>query len=161
MSLHDFKHIDGDVSHDHTLTLHDCIADRVCDSDGMLRFFLPDGIWITPHHKENPLGKTVRTDAAVVDFRAEDLKEITVQVFTRRRFRKTKVDFWAMKDLMDAINHKGWELEFIYQYRATFEQLWTCSLRSRKKPYYRKCQIHLPRTEATFYWNDLLPDREW
>lgn len=161
MSIHDFKHTEPDASHDHTLTLHDCVADRVCYCDGVLRFFLSDGIWITPHHKDNSLGKTVRTDAAVVDFRAEDPSDITVQVFTRRRFRKTKVDFWEMKDLLNAIERKGCKIEFVYQYRTTFEQLWVCTLRSPKKPYYRECQIHLPGTEATFYWNNLIPDREW
>lgn len=156
-----FIHIDGDACHDQTLTLHDCVAEKVCFLDGFLRFYLPDGLWITPVHDANDLNKTVRTDAAVVDFRIENVDDIIVQVFTRYRFRKTKVEIWEMRDLMNAINKGDCTLEFIYQYRTHFEQMWHCAIRSKRKPYYRECQLHLPETDAVFCWNHLRPEHEW
>ena len=157
-----FKHNDADDSHDKVLTLHDCIAEKVSYTDGVLRFFLPDGFWITPTHKGNDLGKVVKTDSAVVDFRIANIDDIVVRVFTRNRFtRRTKVEIWEMRDLMESVNSGEYKIEFIYQYRTYFEQMWQCAIHSRKKLYYRECQLHLPDTEAVFRWNELRPDHEW
>ena len=161
MSEVTFKHHETDACHDKTLTLHDCIADKVCFSDNILRFYLPDGFWITPHHKDNELNKTVRTDAAIVDFRIDDIDEIFLRVFTQNVFKKTRAEIWDMHDFIRGINSGKYTIEFIYQYRTYFEQMWQCAIRSKKRPYYRECQLHLPQTEATFHWNDLQPDREW
>ena len=158
----EFKHNDADDSYDKLLTLHDCIAEKVSYTDGVLRFFLSDGLWIAPTHKENILGKVVRTGAAVVDFRIENIDDIIVRVFTRNRFtRNTKVEIWEMRDLMEIINRGKCTIEFIYQYRTHFEQMWHCAIRSKVKPYYRDCHLHLPNTEAVYRWNDLRPDHEW
>lgn len=158
----EFKHNDADDSHDKVLTLHDCIVENVSYTDGVLRFFLPEGLWIAPTHKENILGKVVKTDAAVVDFRIEDIDDIIVRVFTRNRFtRRTKVEIWEMRDLMESVNSGEYKIEFIYQYRTYFEQMWQCAIRSNVKPYYRECQLHLPDTEAVYRWNDLRSDHEW
>ena len=83
MAYENFKHIDPDAFHGKELTLHDCIADKISVEKGSLHFHLPDGFWVTPHHKENASGKTVRTDASTVSFSTEDIDEITVCVFTR------------------------------------------------------------------------------
>ena len=142
--------------------MHDCIVENVSYTDGVLRFFLPEGLWIAPTHKENILGKVVKTDAAVVDFRIEDIDDIIVRVFTRNRFtRRTKVEIWEMRDLMESVNSGEYKIEFIYQYRTYFEQMWQCAIRSNVKPYYRECQLHLPDTDAVYRWNDLRPDHEW
>ena len=161
MSEITFKHHETDDCHGHTLTLHDCIADKVCFSDNILRFYLPDGFWVTPHHKDNELNKIVRTDAAIVDFRIDDIDDIFLRVFTQNVFKKTRAEIWDMRDFIRGINSGKYTIEFIYQYRTYFEQMWQCAIRSKKRPYYRECQLHLPQTEATFHWNDLQPDREW
>ena len=70
-------------------------------------------------------------------------------------------DIWEINKLVSTINNGECSIEFIYQYRTYFEQMWHCVIHSKKKPYYRECQLHLPETEATFFWNDLCPDREW
>lgn len=161
LSTLNFKHNDEDGCHDITLTLHDCVADKIEFADGWLRFYLPDGLWVNPNHEDSPLEKTVRTDAAVVDFKIKDLDDIRVTVFIRNRFRKTRVEFWDMHELMDAVNSGACSLEFFFQYRASFEQMWDCAIRSEKKPYYRDCQLHLPETEAIYRWNNLIPEYEW
>ena len=156
-----FKHNDSDDCHDEVLTLHDCIAEKISFSNGTLRFFLPDGLWICPNHKDSNLDKTVRTDAAVVDFCIEDIDDIIVRVLTRNCFRRTKVEIWDMRDLMESVNSGKCTIEFIYQYRTYFEQMWHCAIRSKVKPYYRECQLHLPDTDAVFRWNGLRTDHEW
>lgn len=159
-----FKHIDPDEYHGKELTLHDCIANKISFESNTLRFYLPDGLWVTPYHKENTYGKTLRTDAAAVSFSAEDMDDITVRVFTKNTWcwsRKTCVENWHMEQLMTAVNSGNCTLEFLTQYRSHYEQLWHCVIHSPKRPYYRECQLYLPAAEATFFWNDLHPDREW
>ena len=72
-----FKHSETDACHDKTLSLHDCVADKVCFSDNTLRFYLPDGFWVTPLHDDNNLNKTVRTDSAIVDFHIDNIDDDT------------------------------------------------------------------------------------
>ena len=71
MVNNNFNHIDPDEFHGKELTLHDCISDKISFKDNILRFYLPDGFWVTPHHENNPSEKVVRTDASVVDFRLQ------------------------------------------------------------------------------------------
>jgi len=159
-----FKHIDPDEYHGKELTLHDCIADKISFQNNNLCFYLPDGFWVTTHHKANLSGKVVRTDASVVDFSINDIDDIILRVFTRYRwlwFRKTSVEIWDMEQLIALVSSGKCTVEFITQYRTYGEQMWHCAIRSNQKPYYRECQLHLPETEATFFWNDLRLDREW
>lgn len=157
----EFKHNDKDGCHDNTLTLHDCVAERVSFSNGILRFYLSDGFWITTQHKENVLDRTVRTDAAVVDFCIKDLDDVTLCVFVRNILGKTKAEIWKMRDLINGINSGEFTIEFLYQYRSYFEQMWHCVIRSDRKPYHRECQLHLPEATAVFRWNNLRPNCEW
>lgn len=155
-----FKHIETDACHDKTLTLHDYYAEKVRYSNTTLRFYLSDGFWITNLHNDNNLNKTVKIDAAIVDFHIDNIEDILLYVFTRNIFKKTSAEIREMHDLIDDINNEKCSIEFIYQYNTYFEQMWRCAIHS-KKPYYRECHFHLPSTEATFYWNNIQPDQEW
>jgi len=161
MTKPEFIHNEDDKCHDNTLTLHDCIADKVDCCDGFLRFHFPQGFWIYSGHAENNTGKTVKTDAAVVDFFIEDLDEIKAHVLTPKLFGTKKEELWEVKDVIDLINGGNCSIEFIYQYRTFFEQMWECAIRSEKKPHYRRCQLHLPKSKAVFRWNNLRNDCVW
>ncbi len=164
MTNDNFKHVDPDAFHDRELTLHDCIAEKISVDKGLLHFYLPDGFWVTPHHKENDSGKTVRTGAATVSFSIEDIEDISVCVFTRDTWfwsRKTHVENWHMEQLIAAVNRGKCTFEFVTQYRSYYEQMWHCVIHSNRKPYYRECQLFLPKTKATFCWNNIRPEREW
>jgi len=159
-----FNHIDPDEFHGKELTLHDCIANNITYKSSTLRFYLPDGFWVTTHHNANLSGKVIRTDASIVAFSIEDIGDIIIRVFTIHRwlwFRKTSVKIWNMEQLIAFVNSGNCTVEFITQYRTDGEQMWNCAIHSNKKPYYRECQLHLPNTAATFYWNNLCLDREW
>lgn len=156
-----FTHNDPDEYHDRELTLHDCIAKKILYKDGILHSYFEDGFWITHNHKENSLGKTVRTDASQADFCIEDINDIDIQVYTKNILKKTTVELWNINDLISAVNSGKCTIEFIYQYRSSFKQLWECALHFKKKPYYRQCQLHLPGANATYRWNNMRADREW
>lgn len=164
MAYERFNHIDPDEFHGKELTLHDCIANNIIYKNNTLRFYLPDGFWVTTHHKANPSEKVVRTDTSAVDFSIKDIGDAMVYVFTRHRwlwFRKISVEIWDMEQFIALVNSGKCTVEFITQYRTYGEQMWHCSIRSSKKPYYRECQLYLPESKATFFWNDLCLDREW
>lgn len=156
-----FTHNDPDHYHGRELTLHDCVAEKILYQDGILHFHFADGFWITPSHEENSLDKTVRTSASQVDFCIDDIKDIDIHVYTRNIFKRTTVEFWDANNLIDAVNSGKCTIEFIYQYRTYFEQMWRCALHFKKRPYYKECQLYIPGANATYRWNNLLPDREW
>ena len=54
-----------------------------------LRFYLPDGFWVTPHHEVNSSEKTVRTDDSVVDFSIEDIDDIKYNINEDLSYDKT------------------------------------------------------------------------
>ena len=164
MTTQTFKNIDPDKFHGKELTLHDCVANEILFENNTLRFHLPDGFLVTPHHKENSSEKVLRTDASAVDFSIEDIDDIMIDVFTRHRwlwFRSTCVVHWHMEQLISKVNSGKCTIEFITQYKSHYEQMWHCAIRSNKKPYYRECHLYLPNTKATFCWNNLCFDREW
>ena len=156
-----FTHNDPDSYHDRELTLHDCEAQKILYKDGVLCFCFADGFWVTPNHEANTLGKTVRTDTSQVKFSIDDINDIDIHVYTQNIFKETIVEYWDANKLIDAVNSGECTIEFIYQYRTYFEQMWRCALRFKKKPYYRECQLYIPGTKATYQWNNLRPDHEW
>lgn len=164
MNFRDFMHNDPDECHDKDLTLHDCIADKISIVNGFLYFYFPNGFWITDSHKDNEYKKTIRTDSSLVEFAVKDTDDILLQVFTSKTFcrlRKSIVENWNVEQLLSTVNSNKCTIEFITQYRSYFEQMWHCIIHSNKKPYYRECQLYLPGTKATFFWNNLRPECEW
>lgn len=156
-----FTHNDPDHYHDEKLLLHDCTAEKILYKDGVLRLYFPEGFWVTPNHEESGLDKTVRTDAAQVDFCVKDINDISIHVYTRTAFKRTMVTYWNAGDLIDAVNSGKCTIEFIYQYRTYFEQMWRCDLCFQKRPYCGECQLHIPGAKATYRWNHLRPECEW
>ena len=164
MTQEKFVHNEPDSFHGKELTLHDCIADKVSFTNNILRFNLPQGLWVTPHHTDNDYNKILRTDAAAVDFAVKDIDDISVRVFTRSKWplsQKIYAEDWHIEQLLVAINNGRCTIEFITQYRSHFEQLWYCVIHSSKKPYYKECHLHLPDADATFHWNNLRQECEW
>ncbi len=164
MIFEKFNHSVPGELHDKELSLHDCISDHVIYEENTLRFCLPEGFWITPGHAENHCGQTVRTDKAAVDFYVEDINDIMLCVFIKKRLgfsKKTVLEYWDMKKFISDVNNGRYSIEFIYQYTSPHEQLWQCIIHSNKNSDYMECQLHIPNTTATFYWNNLRPERKW
>lgn len=155
-----FTHNDPDNYHDSKLTLHDCIADKISFENNVLSFNLPDGFWICPDHEASELSKTVRSDSSRVDFEVvpDEYFQIYMDVFKERRHRKTIVEYWDLDKLMKAVNSGKYQLEFVYQYRTHFEQMWLCYLRDKS---WYNCQLHIPYSTATYRWNNLREDCVW
>lgn len=157
-----FLHNDPDSYHDTKITLHDCIADKISYDNNVLTLNFPDGFWVVDSHEDSNLDVTVRTDSAQVDFEIEpdEFMEIYLDVFIKRKYRKTIVEYWDLEKLMKAVNSGKYQLEFTYQYRTHFEQMWQCMLRY-KGCWYAECQLHIPYSTATYRWNKLREDKVW
>ncbi len=164
MSDIEFIHNDPDSFHDTYLTLHDCVADRIYYNKKVLSFSFPEGFWIFPEHEASNLDNTVRTDSSQADFyinNDENFENVYVEVFSKGIFIKTFVEKWSLNELINAVNSGGYQLEFIYQYRTYFEQMWYCALHYKGKLRYKECYIHIPKAEAVYCWNNLREDCVW
>ena len=157
-----YQHIDESDFH---ITLHDCRADTISLSENTLTFHFSDGFWISSEHAHNHLGQTVRTDPAEVRFRlCEDEMcgdVVKLHVFTEKKHGKAIRKTWNLKKLMKKINSGQYQLEFMYVYKGYLTVLYDCLLWSKKKPWFRECELRIPTEHADFCWNNLLPDRQW
>ncbi len=158
-----YKHNDCESYNNFKLTLHDCRAEKITYNNGILSFYMSDGFGITPNHEASDFANTVRTDAARVDFKVDDILDVSADVFIRKRniIKRTIVEYWDAEDLMEAVNSGRCVIEFIYQYKSFFEQMWRCAIHSTKKLHYAECYLHIPNTEAVYRWNELRPDCVW
>ena len=156
-------------TNDAFLILHDCVAERVLWKDGVLSFGFPEGIWVSPLHEANSLEKTVKTDAAKVDFYLTEGKEtnVTVHVFSKTRFGKELREEWSLDKLIRLVNAGLCKVEFLSQYKADGEQLIVCWLWLKKKPHlkgYRgikECHLTIEQSKAVYCWNNLCANRTW
>lgn len=165
MSDIEFFNNDPDSFHDSKLTLHDCIADKISYNNNFLSFSFPDGFWIFPDHEVNNLDKFVRTDLSQVDFYINNndssFDDVYVEVFSKNIFKKTIVEKWSLDELIKAVNSGDYQLEFVYQYRTYFEQMWYCTFRYKGKWMHNECYLHIPSAEATYRWNNLREECVW
>ena len=145
------------------LSLHDCRADRMELKDGVLSFRFSEGFWVSGDHPENPTGKTVRTDAARVDYVLRDAKgtDVSADVFTRLKYSFDLRRSYNLSAFMEIVNRDGWELEFLYQYPDYWNRIIECVLCLPKKPYWKECQLKLDVSEVIYRWNSLRSDEEW
>lgn len=149
-------------SNDEHISLHDCHATNIQFENGVVKFFFEDGIWISSEYGGNQLGKTVRTDKAMVAFSLEYGDEIDMCLYVfEKKFGMTICDEWPLSKLMEGINSKKYTLEFIYQYKGYHSVVMDCWLCSDKKPYHRDCQLKARVTKVEYYWNNLCEDKEW
>ena len=145
------------------LTLHDCRADRAELKDGVLSFWFPEGFWVTSRHPENSTGKTVRTDAARVDYVLRDARgdDVSVDVFTCLKSPYALRRSYDLRKFMEIVNRPGWVLEFLYQYPDYWNRIIECVLWMPKRPWRKECQLKVDVSEVIYRWNNLRPEEVW
>ena len=87
---------------DKFISLHDCRATGMQLGDRLVSFIFSDGICIGKKHPRNTYGKTLRTDAAQVDFNlpvGTPDENVTCYVFYGRKNGKAVYDKKASKNL--------------------------------------------------------------
>lgn len=146
----------------HFICLHDCCADRILIEKGKISFDFADGFWITPDHKCSNFQEVVKTDSAKVEFFLEEsFEEIIVYIFRKGVFGKTIRETWTIQKLVDFVNNKANQLEFLYHFKQDHESLFQCELHFNKRPFRYECQIEIPVAKIVYKWDNLCPDRTW
>lgn len=145
-----------------TITLHDCRATHMwVDGRDLVVDFL-DGIWLVEDNRQNPYGKTLRTDAAQVRFL--DCKIDSLYVYKEFRFFGrivwTKQIELEPNELIEKTNSGEWKLEFLYEYRGCGGYRFDCWI-WHQKGHPQECQLTLQCTDMECYWNRLRQDRVW
>ncbi|MBP0970045.1 MAG: hypothetical protein J5744_07865 [Oscillospiraceae bacterium] len=92
-------------------SLHDCRADRIEQKDRKLTFFFPGGIANSDLGNDWP-----NTGRAAVQFVLLEEDGICFYLF-RDEDGKTVREQYSVKQLMQKLNSKEWELEFAYRYQ--------------------------------------------
>ena len=90
-----YKHQDTNES---WISLHDSSADKMEFGEGMLHFFFPKGIWILGSHKDNGIGKVVKSGAAEVWYELlypED--DVTVYIYKTKTADKSVRKEWKLR----------------------------------------------------------------
>lgn len=154
-----FLHQDSEETR---FSLHDCRADRVELQDGMLSFFFPEGFWVTAEHPANHTGMIVRTGPGRVDYvlRRDDGDDVSVSVFRKLRWPWSLRTKWELPKLLEVLNKKHWQLEFLYQYPGGWDRIIEGWFWFQKKPWHYECQLKLDVQEVRYCWEELT-DRQW
>ena len=130
-------------------SLHDSRAVFASFENEKLIFCFEDGIYYADYSDDWP-----NTGKAEVEFTIDLARGITVYQFVesdKQTIRK-EID---LKLLIDRINSREWELEFLYRYDGYKEILYKCWIWENESPMTFECELWISTKEDTvFRWND-------
>ncbi len=147
------------------ISLHDCVANGVEFSDGVMSLSLDDGFWMLADSKYNFCGEKVRTDKSKINFIDFEENLSVFYVFKRhylfgKRLCTTRKKL-ELKILFDKINSGEWEIEFNEQYNAFHRVLFFGGVTTKKKIRAFEFQMVIDCEKMEYCWNNICPDRKW
>lgn len=148
---------------DKFISLHECRATGMQVGDRVISFTFEDGICIGKKHPRNTYGKTLRTDAAQVEFNlpvGTPDENVTCYVFFEKKNGKTIRKKFSMEKLMRKINEKGRPLEFLSAYKGGDTVVYECVLWRKKKQSGRECVLVIRNDGTSCRWNELCPEKK-
>ena len=147
---------------DKFISLRDCKATGMTIGERVISFTFADGIFIGKKHPRNTYGKTLRTDAAQVDFNlpvgAPD-ENVTCYVFYEKKNGRAIRRQFPLEKLMARINDCGCPLEILYACKGGDRVIYQCRLARKKKSGSRECLLEIRTDGASFRWNELRPGK--
>ena len=111
-------------------------------------FIFPDGIFFEEYSNDWP-----NTGKAEVEFTIDLLRGITVYQFIEsdKQTIRTELD---IKLLIEKINSKEWELEFLYRYDGYQQILYECWIWENIGTQTYECELWIgTKTDAVFRWD--------
>ena len=150
---------------DETISLHDCVANSVEISDGVLSLSFDDGFWVLPDSKYNSCDATVRTDKSKIEFVDFDEDMSEFYLFKRhylfgKRLCTTRKEV-KLKEVFEKINTGEWKIEFNEQYEGFHRVLFFGGITTKKKIWELEFQMVIDCEKIECYWNNIRPDRKW
>lgn len=148
------------------IILHDCRIAKVSLQNKTLVFEFDDsGFWIVENNKENPFGKTLRTDKAEICFHGFDKDYFCFYTFKpfkllgRTLFiRMVEISF---EEFVLNVNSGKWEPEFIEEFYGLGAASFEGEVFFNKKPYRYRFQMQLSFEKMEYNWNEICEDRPW
>lgn len=127
-------------------SLHDCRARSADYGGGALTFFFPEGFYYSPYGKDWP-----NTGDASVSFKTNDAY---LYLFVQKDGQTIREEYTA-DQLVDKINGKEWEPEFLYRYDGYKEIMFYGWIWVDREPFYHEFQLFIETDEETYRWDPL------
>ncbi len=136
-------------------SLHDCEATSAKLEDDKLTFYFPKGIFYCEYGDYWP-----NTAKAALEFEVEYLDEITFYLF-KEKSKKRIVKEYTIEEVIEKINKKKWQIEFLYRYDGYNEVMYTVMVWFNKKPYSYEGQIFIRNKSETYYYDGRINDEDY
>jgi hypothetical protein len=148
------------------IILHDCrIIKAWIDNCDIVFEFDDSGFWICEDNKDNPFGKTLRTDKSEIRFTKYDADAVHIYIFkTFHLFGKsifTKRIEVGLDKFIAQINCGNWQFECVDELYAWSRVGFNGYVWLRKRPYHYECQLNLFFDEMSYSWNKICEDKPW
>lgn len=149
------------------VSLHDCRSDDIRVEGDELVVNFPDGFWILPtsdyidHEvplKTGPSQLRITGLAGYCPIESVDLFKTTYLFRKPFLCRRIQLEAPAFLKLVTDGKH---ELEFLWEYHRPGNALYQCWLWRKNKGLEAECQFEVTAETTQYYWNEILPDREW
>ena len=124
-------------------SLHDCRAQSAQYDNGILTFFFQNGLY------RNNGRKRLNTGDAAVSFKNED---VVFYLFVQKDGKTIREEYEA-DQLVDKINRREWEPEFLYRYDRYKEIMFSGWVWVNCEPFHHEFQLFIETDEETYRWN--------
>lgn len=141
--------IDFGIAENADVSLHDCRTNRILQEDRYITFCFPNGFY------------ALRNVDVPEDYKAEmrchldrHSDGISVSVFRKTLFGKTVREDWPPEKFVSSVNSGKYEFEFVYTYRRYHGILFQGYLWTKRRPWWRECEIEFQTDEITYRWEE-------
>lgn len=148
------------------IILHDCRIIKVrIDGRDLVFEFDDSGFWVLEDNKQNPFGKTLRTDRSEVRFTNYDAASVQIYIFKRfylfGKLILTKRVEVGLDEFALEINRGKWQYECVDELYAWRRACFNGYVWLDRRPYHYECQINLFFDEMLYSWNKICEDKPW
>lgn len=132
-------------------SLHDCHAESAEYDNESLTFFFPEGFYYAAYGKDWP-----NTGDAAVSFKTNDAY---LYLFVQKDGQTIREEY-TVDQLVDKVNRKEWDLEFLYRYDRYKEIMFYGWVWINCKPFHHEFQLFVETDEETYRWNSIKKPEE-
>ena len=146
-----------------TISLHDCVTGDVTVNGQDLVLDFPDGFWITPVSPHIDHHTPLKTGPSQLRFKDPIIDRIELFKSTylfHKPILCRKIDM-ELPRFLQLINDGKHSLEFLTELHDGMYAHYECDMRKNDRWAKTGCRLDLFVQTIEYYWNEILPDREW
>ncbi len=138
-----------------SVSLHDCLADRLEVFGDRLEFVFENGFTLTPRTALNPEDACADTGRAALVFTGAEAEFYLYREHRLFGIRLcTTVKQLSMEQLAQKLGSGRWKLEFIGEHYGYRSAVYTCWIHRRRRPWFMDCRLDVCYEQAEYFWND-------